>query len=258
LELLNKLRMVLVETSHPGNIGAAARAMKTMGLRDLALVAPNGYPSAEATARASGADDVLYGATVHDSLEQALGGCCYVFATTARPRELSHAEWGPREAASEAIGLTRRGKVAVVFGRERSGLSNNEVDLCQGLIRIPAASDYSSLNLASAVQIIAYELRCAVIDPSCGTASQIQERSASVQSSEIAGFDDLEGLYGHLERALVTIEYLDPKQPKKLMRRLRRLFGRVALEAPELRILRGILSAAERTARAPKTEADSE
>ncbi|NKC12335.1 MAG: TrmJ/YjtD family RNA methyltransferase [Gammaproteobacteria bacterium] len=233
---LSALRVVLVETSHPGNIGAVARAMKTMGLTDLRLVGPQEFPCADATARASGADDLLQEAVVCERLGEALSGCIYAFAATARLRELSHVEFTPREAAAQAISRAVEGPVAVVFGREKHGLSNVEVDACQALIRIPANAHYSSLNLAAAVQIVAYELRMAALleAPSPGNRVPV-------------GIDELEGLYGHFERALRTIGYYDPDNPGKLMRRLRRLMARAELDGAELRILRGILTAAERS-----------
>lgn len=240
--MLHNIRFILVETSHPGNIGAAARAMKTMGLTDLWLVAPLRYPCAEATARASGADDVLHAARVVASLDAALAGCAMAFGTSARARELGAVEYLPRAAAARAAPLAQGAKVAFVFGREQWGLTNEELDRCQGLVRIPANPDYSSLNLAAAVQLLAYELRLALCRPVSGDDPTAAEAPASV------GVDELEGLYAHLERALVRIGYHDPDNPRKLMRRLRRLFGRIDLQSSELQILRGILTAAERAA----------
>ena len=237
----DNIRFVLVETSHPGNIGAAARAMKTMGLRDLRLVKPKVFPHADATQRASGADDVLHASKVHETLKEAIAGCEIAIATSARPRELSIPEWHPGEAAAQAAQASDRSQVAVIFGRERWGLSNEELDLCQALIRIPTVAHFSSLNIASAVQLLAYEIRMVQIEISSTTNSKPQP--------ERVGIDELEGLYSHFESALEAIGYYDPANPKRLMRRLRRLFARAGLEPSELKILRGILTAIERTAK---------
>lgn len=233
------IRFVLVGTTHPGNIGAAARAMKTMGVTQLHLVAPLHYPSAEATARASGADDVLAKSVVHADLASALVGCDQVYAMSARLRHLQVPVRDPREAVADITPRVHENKpVAIVFGREHSGLSNAELDHCHQLIHIPANPDYSSLNLAAAVQVMAYELKMefdSAIDP-----GRIGEIRQSVTS------DDLEYLYTHLEQTMITIGFMDPDKPRKLMRRLRHLFNRADLDQNELQILRGILSAAEK------------
>ena len=237
----DNIRFVLVETSHPGNIGAVARAMKTMGLSDLRLVKPKVFPHADATQRASGADDLLHQAKVHETLKEAIAGCEMAIATSARPRELAIPELHPDEAATQAGQASVRGSVAVVFGRDRWGLSNEELDLSLALILIPTVAHFSSLNIASAVQLLAYEIRMAQLRASSVTTSEpLPER---------AGIDELEGLYGHFERALETIGYYDPANPKRLMRRLRRLFARAGLEPSELKILRGIFTAVERSAK---------
>jgi len=237
--LLERIRVVLVESTHPGNVGGVARAMKTMGLKRLVLVNPSRYPSAEATARAAGADDVLYDAAMVDTLDEALAGCDWAVATSARPRSLGWPELDPRTCAEAVLGRAAVGEVALVFGRENSGLSNRELDRCQALVRIPTDPAFRSLNLAAAVQLLAWEIRVAAGAAGAGEPSEA-DRPATVE--------ELEGLYAHLERALVTIGYLDPDKPKKLMRRLRRLYARARLERAELDILRGILRAAERTA----------
>ena len=241
--MLNNIRIVLVETSHPGNIGAAARAMKTMGLSELILVNPKDFPSAPATARAAGADDILYRARIAGSLVEALKGCELACATTARRRELSVPPAPPRALAPALLERAEGGPVAIVFGRESSGLNNAEVQMCQAFAQIPTAPDYASLNLAAAVQLFAYELRLAAL-------TELDSDPAGGEPAARAGIsvDELEGLYGHLEAALTTIGYLDPARPKKLMPRLRALFGRANLDRAELQILRGVLSSAEQAA----------
>ena len=237
MKTLDNIRFVLVGTTHPGNIGAAARAMKTMGLSNLHLVEPKIYPSAEATARASGADDVLASAVVHNSLDDALQGCHHVYGMSARLRHLPVPVVNPREAVMAIQQYDDESTIAIVFGREHSGLSNEELDRCQHLINIPANPDYSSLNLASAVQVLAYELKM-TFDPTIEVGRVGEDREAVTA-------DDLEQLYGHFERALTTIGFLNPENPRNLMRRLRRLFNRSDLDRNELQILRGILRAAE-------------
>ena len=234
---LHRLRIVLVEPTHPGNIGAAARAMKAMGLDRLCLVAPGRFPSAEATARAAGADDVLHEARVVDSVDDALAGCGLVLGTTARARRIEWPVIDAREGARRAVAQAAQTSVAVVFGRERSGLTNAEIDRCHALIRIPVSAHFSSLNVAAAVQILAYEMRIAAYGASVVTAAS-QTRPATA--------DELEGFYRHLEATLVRIGYLDPAAPKLLMRRLRRLFSRAEPDRAEVNILRGILTAASR------------
>lgn len=238
LQALDRIRVVLVETSHPGNIGAAARAMKTMGLRHLYLVRPAQYPCAEATARASGADDLLARAVVCAELAEALAGCTLVMGASARLRTLRWPQLDPRDSGARAIAeAAGGGTVALLFGRERTGLSNEELDLCQYLIHVPANPEYSSLNLAAAVQIFAYELRMAA-----GAALPEQRAEASEAPAPV---EAVEGFYEHLESTLTELGFLDPENPRHLMRRFRRLFGRVRLTESEVAILRGMLSAAQ-------------
>lgn len=244
MTLLANVRFVLVGTTHPGNIGASARAMKTMGLVNLHLVTPKIYPSAEATARASGADDVLAGAIVHDSLQSALTGCTHVFGMSARLRHLTVPLMNPREAVVSLEKFDDDTQIAIVFGREHSGLSNDELDLCHTLINIPANPQYSSLNLAAAVQVMAYELRMSFnpqVEP-----GRIGEAREAIHA------EDLIHLYDHFERSLMTIGFLDPDNPRYLMRRIRRLFNRADLDRNEVQILHGILRAAETKARNSK------
>ncbi|MDR2195918.1 MAG: RNA methyltransferase [Gallionellaceae bacterium] len=231
-DALANIRIVLCQTSHPGNIGAAARAMKTMGLRDLRLVRPKKFPHAEAEAMASGATDVLAAATVCDTLEEALTGCAFAVGLSARKRELTHELANSRAAAEHAIQLAASQQVALVFGTEMSGLSNDELIRCHQLAMIPANPEYSSLNLAAAVQVMAYELRMAVL-------GKIATETST--PFPLASHDDVEGFYRHLEAALTHTGFLDPAVPKRLMPRLRRLFTRARLEKEEVNILRGIL-----------------
>ena len=231
--------IVLVEPTHPGNIGAAARAMKAMGLEHLCLVAPARFPSAEATARAAGADDVLHAARVVGSVGEAVADCSLVLGTTARVRRIEWPVIDPREAARRAVGQALRAPVAVLFGRESAGLTNVELDRCHALIRIPAAERFSSLNVAAAVQIVAYEIRAAA--GGSGVA-------AAPAQAPAATAEELEGFYRHLEETLVRIGHLDPAAPKLLMRRLRRLFSRAEPDRAEINILRGILTSASRAA----------
>ncbi len=236
---LQGVRIVLVEPTHPGNIGAAARAMKAMGIEHLRLVAPARFPSAEATARAAGADDVLHAARVIGSVGEAVADCGLVLGTTARVRRIEWPVIDPREAARRAVDQSARAPVAVLFGRESAGLTNAELDRCHALIRIPAAAHFSSLNVAAAVQIVAYELRT----EAGGTGV-----AAAPAQSPAATARELEGFYRHLEETLVRIGYLDPVAPKLLMRRLRRLFSRAEPDRAEINILRGILTSAGRAA----------
>lgn len=234
--LLDRVRIVLTRTSHPGNIGGAARAMKTMGLSRLVLVSPHVFPSEIATARASGANDVLDNAQVVGTLEEALSGTVFSAAMTARRRELSLPMQWSREAVSTVTGYAAQGDVALVFGNESSGMTNEELALCHLPVMIPANAEYSSLNLAAAVQILCYEMRMACL----------ARPEAPAGAGVSAAFDEVEGFYGHLERAMIDSGFHDPANPRKLMPRLRRLFGRVRLEKEEVGILRGILSALQR------------
>jgi len=235
---LANVRVVLVEPSHPGNIGAVARAMKTMGLTRLTLVRPERFPCAEATARASGADDVLCHAAVVDDLPAALADCCLVLGTSARRRTLEWPEMEPRAGARLLLEAAGEAPVAVVFGRERTGLTNSELDRCHYLLRIPTDSAYASLNLAAAVQVVAYEIRQAA------TASAEGETPPE-EAREVASVAELEGLLRHFEATAVKVSFLDPTEPKYLIRRLWRLFNRARLDRTEVNILRGFLKAVQ-------------
>lgn len=234
---LKYIKIVLVGTTHPGNIGAAARAMKTMGLNRLALVQPKIYPAAEATARAAGADDILANTVVYDSLQAAVGDCVMVYGTSARLRALQTPIQSPEHAAAELLEYGRqKAKVAIVFGRERTGLTNAELDLCHKAIVIPSNPDFSSLNIAAAVQILCYEL--------CKQAQAGNDLITREQSVPV-NMEQLEHLYLHMEQVLRQIGFLDPQKPRRLMRRLKQLFNRAALDQNEYNILRGILTAVQ-------------
>ncbi len=230
------IRIVLVNTSHPGNIGAAARAMKNMCLERLYLVEPKGFPCAEATARASGADDVLANAVVCESLGQALDGCHFVVGTSARSRRISWPVADPRQTAARVMQEAQQGDVALVFGREHSGLTNEELEKCHFLVHIPTNPDYSSLNLAAAVQVLCYELMLFSPDEN----SQLEDEARDLASAE-----EMESFFEHLEQTLVELAFLDANHPRKLMRRLRRFFNRARPDKTEMNILRGVLSAAQ-------------
>lgn len=231
-------RFVLVEPSHPGNVGAAARALKTMGFSRLVLVAPrvpHVQRDPEAIAMASGADDVLASAHVVPTLGEALSGVHWSIALTARTREYGPPRLAPRAAAAQASAQIGTGDIALVFGNERTGLANEHVEQCSALAHIPANPAYSSLNLAQAVQVLAYELRVAFLE-------QASEPSAQppAEAGTLAQSDEIERMYVHLENALIALDFLDPRNPKKLMPRLRRLFARTGLEREEVNILRGV------------------
>ena len=231
--MLDNIRIVLVNTSHPGNIGGVARAMKNMGLSELYLIEPEIFPHGKATARAAGADDILAKAAVVSDLQTALTGCEVVYGTSARHRAVSRPLCMPREAA-ERIHQSGNKKTAIVFGRENSGLTNDELACCHYHIHIPTNEDYSSLNLAAAVQVIVYEMR-------------IQSLADSVnlpeEQRDLATADEMLGFYDHLREALLAIKFLHPQQGKKMMSRLKHLFYRAEPDKTELNILRGMLSA---------------
>ena len=235
------MRVVLVHTSHPGNIGAAARAMRTMGLADLVLVRPRHFPDPDATAMAAGAADLLGAARVVDALEAALADCIAAFGFSARGRDLSHPPQSLRECAPAMLEAAGRGRVALVFGNETSGLSNEELLRCQRLVRIPSDSGYGSLNLAAAVQVACYEV---------ATASGAHAAPAGGAGTPATG-EDIAGLFAHLESAAVASGYLDPARPGRFMERMRRLFARAGLEREEVRLLRGLLSAFDKSGRKP-------
>ncbi len=233
LHLLDNIRIVLCQTSHPGNIGAAARAMKTMGIGQLYLVTPKKFPDKEAEAMSVGAVDILQKAHVCATLEEALTGCTLAIGLSARKRQLSHELLSARAAATQAAEYAAGGQVALVFGTEMSGLSNAELDLCQMLAMIPTNAEFSSLNLAAAVQVMSYEMRMALL-----------ENSADIvqTATPLAANEDVERYYRHLEETLIKIGFLNAAEPGRLMQRIRRIYARSRLEKEEVNILRGILT----------------
>lgn len=258
-DLLKKLslnlRFVLVEPTHPGNIGAVARAMKTMGLENLVLVNPEKFPHIEATKRAAGAESVLEQAEVVSSLSSAISDCDMVLGTSVRDREVAWSTITPRVAAAKVVThhSTQQGNIALLFGRERSGLTNQELDLCQYQIRVPANEEYSSLNLGSAVQILAYEIRMSVLE-----SQQLEmiedEHQHQNKRKALARSEDLQGYYLHLEETLEQIGFIKNKPPTKLMRKIVRLYNRAQINVEEMQILRGILTAMQSFVQKTKDE----
>ncbi|HEJ7001939.1 TPA: tRNA (cytosine(32)/uridine(32)-2'-O)-methyltransferase TrmJ [Serratia marcescens] len=237
--MLHNIRIVLVETSHTGNMGSTARAMKTMGLTNLCLVNPLIKPDSQAIALAAGASDVIGNATIVDTLDDAIAGCSLVVGTSARSRTLPWPMLEPRECGVRAVHEGEHAPVALVFGRERVGLTNDELQKCHYHVAIPANPDYSSLNLAMAVQILAYEVRVAYLDRQQAGAPQLEETPYPL-------VDDLERFYQHLEQTLQRTGFIRPSHPGQVMSRLRRLFTRARPEGQELNILRGMLTSIEK------------
>lgn len=238
---LDNVRIVLVGTTHPANIGMAARAMKTMALSRLHLVAPRRFPDPQAEAAATHAADVLAAARVHADLDQALEGVALVAGLTARQRRLGSTPLSLREFARLVAVESETRPLALLFGREHSGLSNEELDRCHYTVHIPTSPGYGVLNLAAAVQVVGYELFTAA-----------DEASAPATQEEPAPFEQLEGFYAHLERVLDELGFLHQRSPELLMRRLRRLFGRARPSGTELDVLRGVLTAVERVQKPPR------
>lgn len=240
--MFKNIRIVLVATTHPGNIGAAARAMKTMGLQRLYLVQPKIFPHVEATARAAGADDLLAQAVVVSSLEEALRDCHLVVGTSARTRDLPLTLLAPHQSAEKIVdaALNKQNEIAVVFGRESSGLNNEELQQCHYHLHIQTNPEFGSLNIAAAVQVVVYEIM------------RVYNDKKSVPLADIKTYDDLATVqemrlfYEHLEQTLIDIGYFDPQHPRRLIPRLHRLFNRIHLEHLEVNILRGILAAVQR------------
>lgn len=231
---LRNIKTILLHTTHPGNIGAAARALKNMAMQQLVLVQPKSYPDAHATARASGADDLLAKAKVCENLPQAIADCHLVIGLSARSRRISWPQLDIKSAAELIWKASEEGLVAVLYGRERTGLLNSELDRCHYIVQIPANPDYSSLNLAAAVQVVTYEIHQA----------SLSESRVEFRESVVA--EEMERFYQHLEQTLVAIDFLNLENPRKLTRRLRRLFNRARPDPTELKILRGILSAMQK------------
>lgn len=238
--MLNRVRIILVSPSHPGNIGSVARAMKTMGLARLYLVGPKSFPHSDATALAVGARDLLEGASICSTLDEALIGTVFSVAATARHRDLSHHTMTPRRVADAFLEKANGGDVAIVFGPERTGLTIDDATKCNVISTIPCNPDYSSLNLAQAVQVFTYELKVMCSE---GVVSCLTEKSI-----ERATHEEIEGLMSHFEKVLIDVEFLNTKNPGRVMQRMRRLIARTELEREELNILRGFLSAVEKKA----------
>lgn len=236
--LLDNIRIVLVNTSHPGNIGAAARAMKNMGLSRLTLVAPKDYPSLEAISRSVGAVDLLDNAVVVKDLSQAISDCVWVAGTSARLRTIEWPILEPGECVERSLENIEQGEVAIVFGRENSGLTNEEMEKCNALLHIPTNPDFSSLNLAAAVQVVCYEYRLAL------TKDKAKKHKGNKHRYDaLANSGQLEGMYGHLHDALDYLGFFGSNNPDIIMRRLKGLFNRAATTQRELSIVRGICSA---------------
>ncbi len=249
----NQIKIVLVEPSHPGNIGAAARAAKTMCIENLVLVNPVDFPSGQARARATGAIDVLERAVLCSSLKEAVADCTFVVGASARERGLQCPEITPDNLGARVWQELEQGDVAIVFGRESSGLSNEELDQCHYLTTIPANWEFSSLNLASAVQVISYEIYNAFLKKTSENKIVNNDLNRNEGVDPLATVEQLENLFEHMQQVLYEIDFFDPKQPKLLMRRLRHLYSRARLTLVETNILRGILSATQKAKRQTNT-----
>ena len=237
----SNIKIVLVNTAHPGNIGGAARAMKNMGLSELCLVEPREYPAPRAVWRAAGAREVLTHATVVDSVDEAIADCSLVIGTSARERRIPWPLINPRECGVRVWAEAQKHKVALLFGREDRGLTNDELQKCHYHVHIPSNPEYSSLNLATAVQVLAYEIRMASLANDNGELPDLAEWDQPLVNSE-----DLENFHNHLAETMAELDFYDPKNPKQLLTRMRRLFNRLRMDQMEVSILRGLLSAVQR------------
>ena len=240
-ERQQKIRIVLVNTAHPGNIGGAARAMKNMGLSELYLVQPREYPAPRAVWRAAGARDVLANAKIVDSVDQAIAGCGLVVGTSARERRIPWPLINPRECGVRIWQEADSHDIALLFGREDRGLTNEELHKCHYHVHIPSNPDYSSLNLATAVQVLSYEIRMASLADAEGNLPSLQEWDQPPVTA-----DDLEYFHEHLAQTMADLDFYDPDNPKQLLTRMRRLFNRVRMDEMEVSILRGLLSSVQR------------
>ena len=256
MPMKSSLRIVLVGTQHPGNIGSAARAMKTMGLDELHLVKPHRFPHPEASALAAGATDLLDQAIVHESLADAVADCHFVIGTSSRRREVPLPEFMPREAASKLLQAAQTGKVALVFGCERTGLENEDLQRCHATVCIPANPEYASLNLAAAVQILAYEHRMAWL--ATREASEMPGDSPAKTSMEAdampATHDDMERFFGHLGELMGQVDFHKGRAPEMVTARLRRLYLRANMDVREIKILRGLFSDTQRMLKLARPE----
>ncbi len=237
--MFSNIRFVLINTSHPGNIGAVARAMKNMHMEQLYLVDPQNFPSTVATARASGAISVLENATVCESVSEAIEGCSLVLGASARLRTIVWPQMDARMSAEKIVSEKKDAQIAILFGREHSGLTNEELELCHYLMHIPCNPGFSSLNIAAAAQVMAYEILMA-------QQALFTKGGSKIVENEYATSDEIERFYDHLETVLIDTEFLDPSNPRLLMRKLRRLYQRARLEKNEVNILRGMLTAVQR------------
>ena len=238
LSLLKNIRIVLVNTSHPGNIGAAARAMKNMGLSRLTLIDPKHYPSLEAISRSVGALDILDNVTIAKDLNEAVSGCVWVAGTSARLRTIEWPILEPRECVQKSLENIEQGDIAIVFGRENSGLTNDEMEKCNVLLHIPTNPEFSSLNLAAAVQVVCYEYRMALLEDKI-----VKHKGNKHRYDALANASQLDGMYGHLHDALTYLGFFGTNNPDIVMRRLKGLFNRAGTTQRELSIVRGICSA---------------
>ena len=236
-----KIRIVLVNTSHPGNIGGAARAMKNMGLAELYLVEPREYPAPRAVWRAAGARDVLANAKIVGSVDEAIKDCGLVIGTSARERRIPWPLINPRECGDKIWQEAKSHQVALLFGREDRGLTNSELQKCHYHVHIPSNPDYSSLNLATAVQVLSYEIRMASLARKDGKLPEMNE-----WDQPLATADELELFHDHLATTMADLKFYDPDNPKQLLTRMRRLFNRTRMDKMEVSMLRGLLSAAQR------------
>lgn len=254
------LRIVLVGTQHPGNIGSAARAMKTMGLEELHLVKPHKFPHPEASALAAGATDLLDRAIVHESLANAVADCHFVIGTSSRRREVPLPEYMPREAVSRMLEASQTGKVALVFGCERTGLENEDLQRCHATVCIPANPDYASLNLAAAVQILAYEYRVAWLASRVGSEIPGNQAAKSLPEADAlpATHDDMERFFGHLGELMEQVDFHKGRAPEMVTSRLRRLYLRANMDVREIKILRGLFSDTQRMLKQGRPESREE
>ncbi|ROS05180.1 tRNA (cytidine32/uridine32-2'-O)-methyltransferase [Sinobacterium caligoides] len=242
LQLLDHVRVILINTTHPGNIGATARAMKNMGVSELVLVAPKRYPADEADWRAAGAKDVLENAVIVNSVEEAIEGCGLVLGTSARERKIPWPLFDPRESAERAQQSLQAGnKVAIMFGREDRGLTNEELQKCHFHVHIPTNEAYSSLNLGAAVQVLCYEMRMALLGE-----HPLSGKTLDRWDHPLANAADVERMMVHLEQVLIDVDFLESGSTNQVMTRLRRLFTRQQLDAMEVNILRGILRSTQK------------
>jgi tRNA (cytidine32/uridine32-2'-O)-methyltransferase len=250
--MLDQIRIVLVNTTHSGNIGAAARAMKNMGVTQLVLVDPIAESDGDAIVRASGAAEILDGCIIVSSLDEAVAGCGLVIGTSARGRHIPWPLCSPRESAAKAKqAVANNNSVALVFGRESRGLTNEELHKCNAHVHIPTNPDFSSLNIAAAVQVLCYEIRMASLEEEAADGAESSKigQWGVEWDYEMAPHGDMERFFDHLKDSLVDIGFLDPNTPKQLMTRLRRMFQRTALDTMEVSMMRGILAAVQRKAK---------